>query len=353
MPITCGKITKNKQCMNQPYTSKKAEVTFRQKLSNQHIGKEITFPGQPDQKQIIKVLSQRVKNSRRIFKSFTKQKISLSPFLEIGAEKCQRSTLLSSEFNARGFALDISFESLKSARFFAQKLGLKKLPILICADAENLPFKNDSLPFVFAFETLHHFPHPKKVLQEMRRVTSNEGHVYFSEEPVKQIINLPLWRRDFNLNSFEKILRKLYILPFLSILGASETEYNVIENQFSISTWKKSLNDFQNLELTLEPVFWGSKNYTDKKWQINPITRLLIAIEGGGITALAKIQKAKKPNHFNNIFDLLACPACHRKLKRETSAFFCSPCIKTYPIRNNVIFLLDPPLRKKLYPKIN
>lgn len=348
-----AKSQKIKKVMNQPYKSKMGEVIFRQKLITQHLGKEMVFLGQPDQKQITKVLSQRVENSRTIFKNVSKRKISLSPFLEIGAEKCQRAALLSSEFNAQGFALDISFESLKSAKFFTQKLDLKKLPILICADAENLPFENDSLPFVFAFETLHHFPNPKKVLREMKRVTASRGYVYFSEEPVKQTINLPLWRRDFNLNSFEKILRKLYILPFLSILGASETKYNVIENQFSLSTWKASLKDFEDLELTLEPVFWGPKNKTDGKWQINPITRLLIALEGGGITALAKIQKTKKANHSKNIFDLLACPSCHKKLKKETSAFACLSCQKTYPVKNNVIFLLDVALRKKLYPNIN
>lgn len=339
--------------MNQPYKSKVGEVIFRQKLLNQHLGKEMVFPGQPDQKQIIKVLAQRVKDSRTIFKNIAKRKISLSPFLEIGAEKCQRAALLSSEFNAQGFALDISFESLKSAKLFAQKLELKKLPVLICADAENLPFKNDSLSLVFAFETLHHFPNPTKVLREMQRVTANGGYIYFSEEPVKQTINLPLWRRDFNLNSFEKILRELYILPFLSILGASETKYSVIENQFSLSTWQASLKDFEDLEIILEPVFWGPKDKTNGEWQINPITRLLIALEGGGITVLAKIHKPIKPNHFKNIFDLLACPACHKKLKKETAAFSCLSCLRTYPIKNNVIFLLDVALRKKLYPNIS
>lgn len=340
--------------MKQPRKAKIGEVLFRRQLSNQHLGRGQAFPGQPDEKQIIGVLAQRVVDSRSIFKNLLEQNVPLSPYLEIGAEKCQRASLLSSEFWGKGFALDLSFESLKSAQFFAKKLKLKKMPVLVCADAENLPFADNSLPFVFAFETLHHFPHPKRVLLEMERVCSNGGHVYFSEEPVLQSVNVALWRRDFNLNSFEKVLRKLYLLPFMSTLGGSETKYNVIENQFSLSTWKDALSLFPDLELMFEPVFWGPKSKTvGAKWQINPLTRLFMAIEGGGITALAKIKKAQKPKTLKNIFEVLVCPKCHRKLKKDNPNFICVSCRKTYPVKNNVIFLLEETLRKKLYPGVN
>ena len=36
--------------------SKIGEVIFRQKLVNQHLGQRIYFKGEPDQKQIIKIL---------------------------------------------------------------------------------------------------------------------------------------------------------------------------------------------------------------------------------------------------------------------------------------------------------
>ncbi|KKQ89329.1 MAG: Methyltransferase type 11 [Candidatus Curtissbacteria bacterium GW2011_GWC2_38_9] len=332
--------------------SKIGEVIFRQKLVNQHLGQRIYFKGEPDQKQIIKILKQRVASSQNIFKNLNSQNISLSPFLEIGAEKCQRAALLTSKFNAQGFALDISFESLKSAPNFAKKLNLKKLPILICADAENLPFADNSIPFVFAFETIHHFPKPHRVLAEMKRVSQKT--IYFSEEPVKQFFNLGLWKRDYNLTLAEKILKKIYLLPFISRLGGSESSHNVTENEFSIGEWQDALRGYKNLQISLEPVFWGPNAQFDAKdnnWPINLLTKILIAIEGGGITVLAQIKKETRAIQKNNLLDLLICLVCKKSsLEKNSKRMHCLSCQSSYPIYNKVIIMLPPKLKGKLYP---
>lgn len=333
--------------MTQQFSSKLGEVAFRKKLTDQHIGKKQHFKGEPDKSQIIKVLKERVVNSRVIFKDLLKKGVTLSPFLEIGAEKCQRASLLTSEFNAQGFALDISYESLKSARYFAHLLNLKKVPIAICADAENLPFADNSIPFVFAFETLHHFPTPKKAIQEMQRVSSS--HVFFSEEPVKQAFNLDIWRRDYNLKGFEKFLKFILLLPFLSKLGGSESRYDVLENEFTLETWRKSLSSLNSAQITIEPVFWGPKSTVSQlNWNMNPITRFLTAIEGGGITVFAEKSTVGKPK--TNLLDTLACPLCHKSnLKKSTRAIICPSCKSIYPTRSNVLIMLPPALQKKLY----
>ena len=331
--------------------SKLGEVIFRQKLVNQHLGKRIYFKEEPDQKQILKILKQRVTSSQKIFQKLIAQDISLSPFLEIGAEKCQRAAFLTSKFSAQGFALDISFESLKSAPIFAKKLNLKRLPILICADAENLPFASSSIPFVFAFETLHHFPKPDKVLAEMERVSSR--HVFFSEEPIKQTLNLGIWQRGYNLRTFEKILKRLLILPFLSRLGRSESKFRVIENEFSLKTWQEALKSFKQAQITLAPVFWGPKakfDITGGCWPINIITRILIALEGGGITVLASVDKKKQPS-IQNLLDFLICPTCKSSfLQKNSKIIKCLSCKSNYPIYNKIIIMLPLKLRSKLYP---
>ena len=337
--------------LKQSAKTKLGEIIFRQNLVKQHLGKKKMFPGEPDEKQIISVLRERIRNSRKIFKDLQHLKIELSPFLEIGAEKCQRASLLSSEFSCQGFALDISFESLRSAPIFAKKLNLSKLPILICADAENLPFADSSIPFVFAFETIHHFPKPNAAIAEMKRVSQET--IYFSEEPVKQLLNLGLWRRKYNLTLAEKILKKIYLLPFLSRLGGSESEYNVIENEFSIFEWQDALKKFDDLQISVEPVFWGPKSQfgaQNGQWSINPLTRLLIAVEGGGITILAKIKKKAKTTP-KNLLDLLICPNCKKSfLDKNSKRIRCLSCQSNYPIYNNVIMMLPPKLKEKLYP---
>lgn len=335
--------------VNQSIKSKLGEVSFRKILTSQHLGKKLYFEGQPNEKQIIKILRERVTNSHKIFKELTRKKVTLSPFLEIGAEKCQRAALLTSKFNAQGFALDLSFESLKSAPIFAKELNLGKLPTLICADAENLPFTNNSIPFVFAFETLHHFPKPDIVLAEMKRVSSE--YIFFSEEPVKQLLNLGIWRRDFNLNLIEKILKKMYLLPFLSKLGGSESSYNVMENEFSIKQWQNALRGYKKLQIMLEPVFWGPKakfDVKDDNWPINLLMKILIAVEGGGITVLAKMKKEDRAIQKNN---LLICPVCKKSsLKMDLKIVNCLSCKTHYPIYNKVIIMLAPRLRNTLYP---
>lgn len=342
---------------SQSKISKLGEVHFRQKLIEQHLGKKACFAGEPNSKQIIKILEERVRNTKATIKKLMLQNVKIAPFLEIGAEKCQRSSLLASEFNAQGFALDISYESLRSTQYFAQKLNLKKTPTLICADAENLPFADNSIHFVFAYETLHHFPTPDKVLKELKRVALPGGHIFFDEEPIKQILNLNLWRRDYNLKIFEKILKYLLILPFFSTLGASEEKFNVLENTFTIPVWEKVLRPFKDGQVTIKPAFWGPSSHfaiSGTGWSPNFLTLLLIAIQGGGITFLGKKEgRVDTGSQKSSIFDLLICPLCKNHLKKNDNVnFICSRCKSVYPIKNKVIFLLTPKIRKQLYPNI-
>lgn len=337
--------------MYQSVKAKIGEVTLRQHLVKQHLGETSCFAGAPDQKQILQLLKERVANTKQAFKAFPKD-VKLSPFLEIGAEKGQRSCLLTSKFNCQGFALDLSLDSLKSAAFFAKKLKLNKMPVLICADAENLPFTNNSFPFVFAFETLHHFPKPHIVLQEMNRVASKGGHIFFSEEPIKQAVNLGFWRRDYNLSILEKILKMLLILPFISSLGGVETKFGVIENTFSLSTWQEAISIFKLVDITIEPVFWGpkAKLFTNKKWSINLLTRLLVAIQGGGITMLAK-KEGLFSKSTKDILILMSCPVCKKSsLKHYKNSLLCTFCKTNYPVVDNIYIMLVPALRKKIYP---
>lgn len=339
----------------QPQKAKIGEVQFRQKLILQHLGQISYFPGVPNSKQILQLLKERIKNTTKILNELTRKKVALSPFLEIGAEKGQRSALLTSKFDAIGFALDLSFESLKTTKIFAKKLLLDKSPVLICADAENLPFADSSIPFVFAFETLHHFPKPDLAIAEMKRVCSLGGHVYFSEEPVKNKFNLGLWRRDFNLTPFEKILKVLLILPFISKLGGAEHSHSVIENEFSISDWKQALSIFEKPEVTVEPVFWGPKSTFiahNQSWPVNPLTKLLIDFEGGGITIFAKMT-GNLPKFNKDILLLLRCPICKKSpLSKLNSSLECRRCKANYPIRDDVLIILPPKQRGRLYPEI-
>lgn len=335
---------------------KLAEVTFRRLLVDQHTGKKSYFPGQPDKETILKELLNRNVKTARDFSAILKQDIPLNPFLEIGAEKCQRSLYLVNELGLTGFAGDISFHSLASADYFRKMLHYKKMPLRISLDANRLPFRDNCLPFVFFYETLHHFPDPKPILDETYRVLHSDGYVFFAEEPVKQLFNLRLWRRDYNLTGFEKMLKFFLLLPFFSTIGKSEVAHGILEETFWLDTWEKSLSKYATAQAELKPFFLGKavrlkKNRRGKWLKPNPLTSLLLAIQGGGIKALAQAQKRAVRNiRSSHPADLFACPTCVNRspLVEMRLGFKCPKCAGVYRYKNNVLILLPKQIEKKL-----
>ncbi|MBI2011687.1 methyltransferase domain-containing protein [Candidatus Daviesbacteria bacterium] len=346
--------------LRQTIANKKAEVQFREKLVKQHKGEQSYFPGQPDNLRILIELKKRLSDTKKDILNLKKEGLLKSPYLEIGAEKCQRSMLCENQFKIKGIAADISFHSLDSANFFAKKLGFKKMPLRICLDAYNLPFLDNCIPFIFFYQTLHHFPDPSPILRESARVLRSDGVVFINEEPIKQLFNLNLFRRDFNLNNLQKLLKRLLILPFISTIGKSEMESGIIETSFWLDKWESILKDFERVKVTATPLF-GKGQLLEKNahqgW-LNPnlLTKALIAILGGGIKVIA--TKNKKPRLdflSNDIFDILACPDCKVRVslkKSGSNLFYCQKCGSEFPIKKDILIFLprrQRPLLKKIY----
>lgn len=61
--------------------------------------------------------------------------------------------------------------------------------ILVVADAENLPFQDNSFDFVYAIGLIHHLPDQQKGLAEIGRVVKADGRIFISE-PAKMSLNL-------------------------------------------------------------------------------------------------------------------------------------------------------------------
>jgi ubiquinone/menaquinone biosynthesis C-methylase UbiE len=77
---------------------------------------------------------------------------------------------------------DISAGMVEQLGANAKLLGLENVET-ICADAESLPFDDDSFDLVFGHAVLHHLPDLDRTFAEFRRVLAPGGHILFAGEP--------------------------------------------------------------------------------------------------------------------------------------------------------------------------
>src|SRR3989344_9246727 len=252
--------------------AKLAEVVFRSQIVNQQLGKDLIFPNEPTVKEFKKLLTFKLKETDKTFKMLQKRNLPLSPYLEIGSEHPLRPALLESKYKAVGFATDISLYSLSKTPQFVRKFNYKKIPKTICCDAYNLPFKSNSFPFVFIYETLHHFPDPKPVLEEIKRVLASGGTLLVGADPICATFQIKLWRRPTKLRVWEKILKFFLILPFISHIGKTEVDHGIIETAFSLKTWQDALSVFDKVEVTMKAFPWGPTESVKKTQKENWIS---------------------------------------------------------------------------------
>ena len=124
----------------------------------------------------------------------------MSPFLEIGANAGHTSYMLANEFNAEGFALDISSDALRYGVALMDRWKLSRTPVRLAGDAANLPFQDGSLRLVMAFQMLSQFMNIESVFLEVKRVLAPGGIFLFAEEPMLRLLSL----RDSHISSCVK-----------------------------------------------------------------------------------------------------------------------------------------------------
>ena len=344
----------------QTIVAKQGEISYRAQISVQHLGKKVIFSNEPTKSEFLAVVRPKIKESEKIFKDLKVKGVNLTPYLEIGAEYGLRASLLESNFDSIGFATDISLYSLAKATKFAKKIGFGKVAKTICTDAYNLPFKSNSFPFIFVYETLHHFPDPKPLLTEVRRVLAPGGTLLIGSEPIGSALQIKLWRRPTKLRHWEKFLKLFLILPFISHIGKTEVEHGIFEETFPFKTWQKTLSIFDKIIIRIEvPVFGIIAILTksqQKTWpKLSLKTKLALNILGGGIFALCSKKGNTKRHNFGNLDNLLICPNCLVKdkleitlVKNSNSDFICKRCKNNYQKRSGVLVLLEKGLEKSL-----
>ncbi len=144
---------------------------------------------------------------------------------------------------------DIAEGSVNRVKQIAEKNNIQN-GIYATIDAENLPFKNESIDGIFLVASLHHLPNPSIAISEIFRVLKKGGRLLILREPAS-------WHYYFFYPIYKiirKILRKKNNKP---VSLADDATFG-----FSKTKIKKLLNPFfKNIKIA--PVHYLRKIYTN------------------------------------------------------------------------------------------
>ena len=87
--------------------------------------------------------------------------------------------------NIKLSGIDISSEMIKKAK---SKFKNQKNIKLKIGNVESLPYKESSFDYIITTDAFHHFPNPKKAVEEISRTTKSKGKVIVADINIR-----PLW----------------------------------------------------------------------------------------------------------------------------------------------------------------
>lgn len=335
--------------------NQKGEIEFRKKLYQQQVEGTAIFDDEFDAASTEKVLEERMDQTFHDLTQLQQRGIPLSPYVEIGAERGQRSLVMENDLGARGAAADICYPLLRSMDHYQGVFKRPRSPLRICCDVNNLPFLTGSVPFIFCYETLHHFPEPAPITSEVYRALQPGGYFFFAGEPFKQVAHLDLYKAKQSYSreyASRSIIRKVLDRLFMA-RTCNETDHGILENdKITLKEWKKALAAFDGSGVRLEygPV---------RSQLVNPRSRLrysILYLLGGVISGVCQ-KPGQLQTNDRSIEDSLGCPSCRQRevdvgLCRSDSFFSCPKCSNTYPVFNDVLFLFEHDKLAELYPEV-
>jgi len=328
-------------------------------------------------------------------------------FLELGAERAQRSLFLKDQYDIDIMALDLSFYSLKYSSKVKEMFGFTKDIPLLSADMYNLPFCNHSLPHIFCFETLHHFPDIRPVAREICRVLG-QGEFCFDEEPFKRYLKtniVPVKREPFTKTRGVQAKVLKYLKYWFLNWPLIEEEYKVIENYgISIEEYIDAFSIFDDYTINFTPIIPFVNNVIYRKGRERNHDPVFLAkaflahLAGGNVKGICTSHA--KPSGKGTIgcpncvivrcdlpgkgeeclcpeicpegalriykqkveIDAQKCNLClqclyrcprgridRNPLERKPEGFFCSNCKKSFPVVDGIHLLFSDHSFKTLY----
>jgi len=340
----------------QPSNAQKGEIEFRRKLAAQQVSGVRSLEDEFDGPGITKILADRMRKTRDEIALIRERGVNISPYLEIGAERCQRSLVMENDLGATGAAADLSFDMLKSCGHYMSVFGKSRAPLRVCCDANALPFLSGSIPFVFCYQTLHHFPDPGPIVAEIARVLSPGGYFSLNEEPFRKVLHLGLYkgRKIYSQSAPAPGKLRDTLDFFFSESDCNEVAHGVIENdRISLGAWRRALSVFDEKDFKLRTI----KKMETGLFGAGGLGKLAVAwLFGGEIRGLGR-KAGTPPAVPRPPGESLACPVCAARggespVRLAASGASCAGCGSSFPSDDGVLFLFAREKFEELYPEI-
>jgi ubiquinone/menaquinone biosynthesis C-methylase UbiE len=288
----------------------------------------------------------------------------LTPFLEIGSNVGHSSYMLANEFGAAGFALDISADSLRYGVALQDAWRMSRAPIRVAGDIVHLPFRDGSLRFVMAFQTLSQFMDIESVFLEVKRVLAPGGVFLLSEEPLRRVLTLGLCRCPYydTMRGWERHLYDWGLLGFLArdVIGAYQEEsFGIVQNhRLDLQGWHRLIEKHfaaHEYDISIRATGWLEGLVRWLAVRLDPYHSDWRAARLLGGTLSAFCRKAGTPSDAGFAADrfetYLRCPDCGGALERDADDLLrCAGCGYEAANEGGVYNLLPSAERRELYP---
>jgi len=287
----------------------------------------------------------------------------LSPFLEIGANAGHTSYLLANEFGASGFALDISADALRNGIALQDIWGYPRAPVRIAGDAARLPFRDGSLRAVFAYQMLSQFMDIESIVLEVKRVLAPGGVFVFSDEPLKRLLSLRLYRCPYpeQMKPWERALHRWGVLGYLvrDVIGAGQEEsFGIRQNHtMRLDDWHRLVTKHfaaHEYEMFVPERGWAEAVVKRAAVRLDPYRSVWRAAKllGGTLSAFCRKEGVSAPTPWPERFEeLLRCPDCGGAIARDANETLrCARCSYQASDEGGVYNLLPSADRRELYP---
>jgi len=148
---------------------------------------------------------------RRLLKLLADKKLPKETvILDVGAGTANIPIRFARHFPSADFvALDLSLKMLWKARSNIEGAGLADCIFIVCAEADRLPFKEETFDLVFSHSAIHHLTSPIQALSEIVRVTRRGCRFIIRDLRRPRWCLLELYVQIFGF-CYDRLMKKMY-----------------------------------------------------------------------------------------------------------------------------------------------